>query len=64
MTEAIAMQGVTEYAEGFDAQLVWSHGRLAVQARNEGGFNTTAIDLMELLAWVKANRPELLEAKS
>lgn len=76
--EGVAMVGVTEYAEGHEVRLVettgaytsgvpesqWpGRGRLAVKAWNEGGGNCVEIDLLELLAWVKANRPELIDAK-
>ena len=60
MTEI--MHGVTEYAEGLDVKLqVEDNGRLVVSAWNEGGFNGTSVDLMELLAWLRANRPDLIE---
>ena len=55
------MHGVTEYAEGLDVKLqMEDNGRLIVSAWNEGGFNGTSIDLLELLAWLRANRPDLL----
>ncbi len=60
MTEI--MHGVTEYAEGLDVKLqVEDNGRLVVSAWNEGGFNGTSVDLLELLAWLKSNRPDLIE---
>ena len=34
--------------------------RLVVRAWNEDGHNSTLVDLRDLIAWVKANRPELL----
>ena len=56
MTEI--MHGVTEYAEGLDVKLqVEDNGRLVVSAWNEGGFNGTSVDLMELLAWLKGVAP-------
>ncbi len=69
------MLGVTEYAEGYEVRLVetkgyytsgkpepeWpGRGRLAIKALNEAGHNWTEVDLLELLAWVKANRPDLM----
>jgi hypothetical protein len=55
------MHGVTEYAEGLDVKLqMEDNGRLIVSARNEGGFNGTSVDLLELLAWLRANRPDLI----
>ena len=70
MNEEIEMAGVREYAEGYEVKLVTSTGyyngahidggRLAVRALNEAGHNCTEVDLLDLIAWVKANRPELL----
>jgi hypothetical protein len=56
------MDGVTEYTEGYGVRLVETTGagRLVVNALNEAGHNCTAVDLLELLAWVKANRPDLM----
>jgi hypothetical protein len=54
------MHGVTEYAEGLDVKLrMEDNGRLIVSARNEGGYNGTSVDLLELLVWLRANRPDL-----
>lgn len=55
------MHGVTEYAEGLDVKLqMEDNGRPIVSAYNEGGFNGTSVDLLELLAWLRANRPDLI----
>jgi hypothetical protein len=69
----IQMEGVREYAEDYAVHLVETDGyyvspnaprpgagRLAVRALNEGGHNCTEVDLLDLIAWLKANRPELL----
>ena len=73
------MNGVTEYAEGYEVRLVettgtyvgdkpeteWpGRGRLAIKALNEAGHNCTEVDLLEVLAWVKANRPDLMDSNS
>lgn len=72
MTTAAQLQGVREYAEGYGVELVETNGyyqengeyrdagRLAVRAFNEAGHNFTEVDLLDLIAWLKANRPELL----
>ena len=58
------MHGVTEYAEGLDVRLqIEDNGRPIVSAYNEGGFNGTSIDLLELLAWLRANQPDLMSAR-
>ena len=67
------MNGVTEYAEGYEVRLVETTGaydgiskerpgagRLVILALNEAGHNCTEVDLLELLAWVKAHRPDLM----
>ena len=69
------MSGVTEYCERFQVSLKrtsgvhcyllpeeqWpGHGRLVIQALNEGGHSSTEIDLVQLIEWLRANRPELL----
>ena len=67
------MEGVTEYAERLDVRLVRTTGtymgigkerpgagRLVIEALNDGGYNCTKVDLLQLLAWVKANRPDLM----
>ena len=35
--------------------------RLVINALNEGGYNGTEVDLLDVLKWVKANMPELLK---
>lgn len=67
------MDGVTEYAEGHEVRLVEATGtyvgigqkcpgagRLVIKALNEGGHNCTEVDLLQVLAWVNANRPDLM----
>ena len=71
--EGTLMDGVTEYSEGYGVQLVETSGayvglgkeykgagRLVIKALNEAGHNCTEVDLLETLAWVKANRPDLM----
>ena len=58
------MHGVTEYAEGLDVRLqLEDNGRLIISAKNEGGYNGTSVDLLELLAWLRANRPDLMSTR-
>lgn len=56
------MDGVREYAEGYPVELRRDdrNGRLVVRALNEGGYNLTDVDLLDLLQWVKAHHPHLL----
>ena len=35
--------------------------RLVITGTNEGGYNCTQVDLLQLLSWVKKNHPELWE---
>jgi hypothetical protein len=75
MTTHIAEINATEYCEGLSVNLVrtngvyvhgapeqeWQgHGRLAIQAFSEGGYNCTQVDLLHLIKWLRNNRPELL----
>ena len=55
------MAGVTEYGEDFPVRLVKRGSSYVVEAKNEGGYNRTQIDFIELVNWIKANRPELLK---
>lgn len=72
--DAIVMCGVDEYCEEMDVSLVqttgkYKHGipdeqregfgRLVVKAFNEGGCNSTEVDLEHLLKWVAENKPDL-----
>ncbi len=36
-------------------------GRLVIRAFNEGGYNCTDVDLLDVIDWVKQNKPELLK---
>lgn len=62
---AVEMSGVHEYCEGADVLLVEAvnvigQKRLAVRAWNQAGYDCTEVDVLDLLAWLRANRPELL----
>ncbi len=52
----IDMDNVTEYCENERVQLVVGDtgGHSVVIATNEGGYNSTQVDVFELLAWFKA----------
>ena len=56
-----AMAGVREHSEQMEVELRRENERLVVTAFNEGGFKTTNVDLLELLDWLSANRPDILE---
>jgi len=58
----IEMAGVREYCECKRVELGMHEdsGRLVVRAWNEGGSNCTEVDVLELVAWLKQNRPDLL----
>lgn len=60
MSRICEMVGVREHTEKFPGQL-WRHenGRLVVIARNEAGYNSTEVDLLDLIAWLQnGNCPE------
>jgi hypothetical protein len=71
------LDGVREYCEEMDVEIRATtgmyriglpdescpgYGRLVVKALNEGGYNSTEVDLLELLAWVKKNMPDVWSA--
>lgn len=61
MTDRIKLEGVREYGEGDPVEIATSEdGRLCLVASVDAGYNSTAIDLVDLITWLKANRPELL----
>jgi hypothetical protein len=35
-------------------------GRMIILAKNEGGYNCTKVDLLDVIEWVKKHMPELL----
>jgi len=55
--------GVTEYCEEMAVSITETPDaeRLVVRALNEGGHNSTEVDLLQLIAWLKTNKPELLK---
>jgi len=57
------MDGVREYAERLPVAItLCTNGRLAITAINQGGYDSTAVDLLDLLGWIKNNRPDLWDA--
>lgn len=62
MKNKTILAGVREYAEGYPVTLAEDgpENRLCVCAENEGGYNGTSVDLLDLIAWLKANRRDLL----
>ena len=60
------MDGVTEYEEGMEVKLMYQKDRhtkkerYMVLAMNEAGHCCTRVDLIQLLDWVKINKPELI----
>lgn len=59
----IPMVGVREHQEELPVSLTERNGRQVVYAQNEGGHNCTEVDLLDLIAWLRANKPEVLEAR-
>ena len=71
----VRMEGVREWGEGYVVSLVTAEAnesvpscgplpdqspRLCIEALNEGGYNATRVDLLDLLRWVQMHRPDLL----
>lgn len=68
--EGREMRGVTEYGDELPVFLVETLGtypdlkgvgRVVVKAYNEAGHNSTEVDVRQLIMWLRANRPDLLE---
>lgn len=55
------METVREYSGQMSVELGEEKERMVVTAYNEGGFNFTNVDLLDLLEWLSANRPDILE---
>jgi hypothetical protein len=47
------------YAYGVSENDYIGRGRLVVKALNEAGYNSTQVDLLQLLKWVAENKPEI-----
>lgn len=50
------MTGVREYAEGFPVEMQFDEKaqRFVIVAYNEDGFDSVAIDVLDLLRWMKS----------
>lgn len=59
----MSMEGVREYSEGMAVEFSSRDGRPTVVAFNQAGYDATEIDLWDLIAWIKANAPSLLEGE-
>jgi len=55
------MEGVREYWEQYPVKLDVDEesGREIILSKNEGGYNSTAVDLLDLVEWLRAHRPDL-----
>lgn len=57
--QGIVMEGVREYCEEMEVRLLKRNGRYVIKARNEGGHNSTEVDLLDLIQWLqKLNEQE------
>lgn len=68
-SETTPMLGVREYEERYNVELCTlppddNHGlsapRLVIRAFNQARYDCTSVDLYDLIAWLRAHRPELL----
>ena len=58
----IKMEGVREYAEEMSVELgTHKNQRLIIKAYNEAGYNSTKVDLQDVVDWIRKNKPELLK---
>lgn len=49
----VKMQHVEEHAEGYPVELEKVGSRYIIKAKNEGGFNGTQVDLLQMLQWLE-----------
>ena len=54
--DAIPMAGVREHVEGHAVELDFHRDRWVVAAFNEGGHDSTAVDLAELVRWLREHK--------
>lgn len=54
-------KNIREYNEGRKVAITkHENGRWVIVAYNEGGYNSTRVDLQDIIDWVKVNLPQLL----
>ena len=55
-------EGVREYGEGLTVLIEYDEAanREVVTAFNQAGYDSTSVDLLDLIEWIKINRPEVL----
>jgi hypothetical protein len=60
------MEGVRDHCEGYTPELYKDETsqRLVIRAFNEAYYNVTEVDLLDLIEWLKKNRPDLLAERS
>lgn len=59
--EEIIKTDIREYAEEMAVTIISKNERIVIKALNEGGYNLTEVDLVDVIQWVKRNKPELLK---
>ena len=53
---------IREYCEKLSVHVAEAdNGRFVIEAWNEAGHNGVEVDLLDVLEWVRVNRPELLK---
>jgi len=64
------LDNVQEYCENKPVELIKTdcyyndkifRKRLVIKAYNEGGYNSTEVDLLQLLNWLKIHKPSILK---
>ena len=57
----IKTEEINEYGEGYPVEIKEKDGRTVIVALNEGGYNSTIVDLEDLLTYLQKHKPELLK---
>lgn len=59
---------IRDHNEGLEVEieekLVGDTKRLVIVALNQAGYDATEVDLLDVIEWVRENKPELLEVKN
>ena len=57
------LDGVQDHSEGLDVEIIIHEktNRLVIKAYNEGGYNHTMVDLIQLLDWVETNNIDVCD---
>lgn len=50
---------IREYGEELDVSIIKEKGRWVILAFNQAGYDSTSVDLLDVLEWVKNNKEKI-----